>query len=151
MVHSDGSFVEAVHLSTGSFCSQVVRHGSGGSKVLGTLRHMIDSRTGQQSLQATCKIHQRCICWVSNCNHMDLMLNWLGIADENTKEQHQELSTELKKSVGMKVRSNKSWTFLHDIAISCSTTFESVSKVQLGLSCGWDGDGRGVAVVTTKD
>lgn len=106
--HDDGSIVEALFLNQGSITTQVVRNGSSGTKLLGNIRLMVDNKTGQQSLQAQCKVHNsNCKCWISNTNHFDLLLDWLGNADQHVKDKHQELATDLKVSIGMKVRSRK--------------------------------------------
>ncbi len=106
--HDDGSIVEALFLHQGTITTQVVRNGSSGTKLLGNIRSMVDNKTGQQSLQAQCKIHNsNCKCWISNTNHFDLLLDWLGHADQHVQDKHQELATDLKVSIGMKVRSRR--------------------------------------------
>ena len=105
--NSDGSVVEAVIFRSGAIGAQVLRRWSGGTKILGILKHMLDAKTGHQSLQAICKVHSNCRCWITNANHCDLLLNWLGVAEQNVQTRHCELASELKSSIGMKVRSKK--------------------------------------------
>lgn len=74
-------------------------------KRLGGIRLMVDRNKGTQTLQAFCKCHNRCMCWISSTQHCDLLLQWLVEADQQTAEKHRSLCVELKKGIGMKTRS----------------------------------------------
>lgn len=101
---ADGSRVEAKIFSGGSIVAEVVSKSCSGScRPLGQLKAMVDGN-GFETLQARCRVHSKCICWVSNSKHSDLMLQWLSRGEQETVEQHQSSAKELKKSVGMKVR-----------------------------------------------
>lgn len=101
---TDGSVVEAQFLGGGSILAEVVsKHGSS-KKTLGMIKVMVDNKKGTETLQGICKVHSRCKCWLSNTQHSDLLIQWLAKGGNETYERHSVSSTELKKSIGMKIR-----------------------------------------------
>ncbi len=102
----NGFFVEARHYRTGSFVSDVVRCETVSSqeKLLGNLKCIVNKNTNSASLNAICKIHSNCCCWISSVQNSDLLLQWLQEAQNVSKEEHQVLSKDLKRSIGMKIR-----------------------------------------------
>lgn len=98
--------IEARIYSAGTTVAEVVRKPPEKPlRHLGVVKVMIDNSKGLQTLQARCRVHSKCICWLSNCNHTDLLLQWLSKGDSESHEEHQVAATELKRSTGMKVRS----------------------------------------------
>lgn len=100
----DGSVVEASLFSGGSVVADVVYRSGSSVKQLGQLKNMVDNKSGFETLQARCKVHSRCICWISSTRHSDLMLQWLAKGGQESFEQHQASAKELKRSIGMKIR-----------------------------------------------
>ena len=101
---TDGSVVEAHLFGGGSILAEVVsKHGSS-KRTLGMIKVMIDNKKGTETLQGLCKVHSKCKCWLSNSQHSDLLIQWLAKGGDETQEQHSASSTELKKSIGMKIR-----------------------------------------------
>ena len=103
--YPDGSMVQAVYSGHGtSFCT-VERLQAGTSKLLGEIKLLVQSVTGQETLRAICKLHgSNCQCWITNSKDSDLLLQWLAAGEFNSREEHQTLSLELRRSIGMKVR-----------------------------------------------
>jgi hypothetical protein len=84
--------------------ADVVYRSGSSVKQLGQLKNMVDNKSGFETLQARCKVHSRCICWISSTRHSDLMLQWLAKGGQESFEQHQASAKELKRSIGMKIR-----------------------------------------------
>ncbi|CAE7247237.1 unnamed protein product [Symbiodinium sp. CCMP2592] len=101
----DGAKIEVMFGGTGTdFCS-VRRCLNGKVEPLGLVKKLTKTTNGQESLRALCKKHTRCECWVTGGTaHSDLILEWLAVAPKETAESHARLASELKRSVGMKVR-----------------------------------------------
>ena len=76
-------------------------------KLLGTVKRMISTTTGKESLQAICKVHKQCMCWLSNSQNLDLLLEWLSTADQDGPDVHSDSAVALKTSLGMRVRARK--------------------------------------------
>ncbi|CAE7837487.1 unnamed protein product [Symbiodinium sp. CCMP2592] len=81
-------------------------------RVLGVVKRMISTASGAESLQALCRIHKQCMCWLSNSQNLELLLEWLSVAEEDSEtdglssqSHHQDLAVALKQSLGMRVRS----------------------------------------------
>ena len=106
-VESDGSSIEVHHMRSGGIMAQVVmkkpQSPSTKTVVLGEIKTMVDAR-GNESLRGNCKSHSKCVCWIRGGHDADLLLQWLAKGHAVPKEQHAKLSTELKQSLGMKVR-----------------------------------------------
>lgn len=106
-VEPDGSRIEVHHMRSGGIVAQVVRKipqsPSPKTIVLGEIKTMVDAR-GIESLRGNCKSHSKCICWIRGSHDADLLLQWLAKGHTVSKEQHAQLSIELKQSLGMKVR-----------------------------------------------
>ena len=100
----DGSVVELEKCGTSGVIANVYSRSGSTKRILGSVSLMIDHKSGAQSLKATCKVHSQCICWISNSRNADLLFDWLADGRKKTKAGHADLSTELKKSIGMKVR-----------------------------------------------
>ena len=106
-IDSDGGtvFVNSLGPGHGSCIAQVELKRNSSTTVLGVVKHLIDGKTGKGSLQAVCRKHSKCLCWVSNTENSQLLFEWLAEARVATRDHHLNLGTELKKSIGMKVRS----------------------------------------------
>ena len=106
-IDSDGGtvFVNSLGPGHGSTVAQVELRKDSSTTVLGIVKHLIDNKTGKGSLQAVCRRHSKCLCWVSKTEHIQLLIEWLAEARVATRDHHLNLGTELKKSIGMKVRS----------------------------------------------
>ena len=106
-VDSDGSQIEVHHVRRGGVLAEVVMKSpppSSKTKLLGEIKHFVDGR-GNESLKALCKCHSKCICWIRGTQNADLLLQWLAKGPISTIEVHSNESYELKKGIGMKVRS----------------------------------------------
>lgn len=106
-VDSDGSQIEVHHVRRGGVLAEVVMKSpppSSKTKLLGEIKHFVDGR-GNESLKALCKCHSTCICWIRGTQNADLLLQWLAKGPISTIEVHSNESYELKKGIGMKVRS----------------------------------------------
>ena len=101
---TDGSVIEAHIFSDGAIVAEVVSKGATTQKSLGNIKSLVDSTKGHETLQARCKSHKNCMCWLSSNRHSDLLLQWLCKGDQESFEQHQTAAKELKKSIGMKIR-----------------------------------------------
>ena len=106
-VESDGSQIEIHHVRHGGILAQVIMKSpppSSKTKLLGEIKEFVDGR-GCESLRALCKCHSTCICWIRGTSNADLLLQWLAKGPISTVAEHSNLSYELKKGIGMKVRS----------------------------------------------
>ena len=58
------------------------------------------------SYKAHCSIHKSCQCWVQSTDGrlLDQLVDWLAAAPNSTPIEHDKLSKELRRSLGMKVR-----------------------------------------------
>lgn len=103
---ADGSRTEVWKLSRGNVVAQVVKIGVFGSqRILGEVKMMTDGKSGLQTLQAKCKIHSsKCICWISNSKHLDLLVDWVGKGAQESETEHLAMARALKQSIGMRVR-----------------------------------------------
>ena len=103
---ADGARVEAWRFRSGRTVAKVVKTGVFGSeRSLGEVRLMTDGKSGLQTLQAKCKIHSsKCICWISNSKHLDLLMDWAGKGAQATEAEHLVMARALKQSIGMRVR-----------------------------------------------
>ena len=101
----DGSSVVVKLLGKGVAVAQVELRSNSMSTptVLGIVKHMVDVRSGRASLQAVCKQHAKCLCWISNTQNLELLLQWLAESRKSDRDQHARLCHELKRSIGMKV------------------------------------------------
>lgn len=98
--------VVARHHRKGAVLAEVVKCMTLGSeeKSLGQLRCVLNKNGTAASMNAICRIHTSCQCWVSNMESSDLLLDWLVTGDTMRHEEHQALAKDLKRSVGMKIR-----------------------------------------------
>jgi hypothetical protein len=102
-VDPDGSYV-VVKVSKGTIVATVeLQSPNLRPRDLGIVKQMVDFKTGRVSLQAVCRLHSRCICWVSNQQNSDLLCQWLESGRKENRDSHQKLAKELKVSIGMKV------------------------------------------------
>ena len=103
---SDGSQIRVVYEKRGLEICRVehVKSQTNETKILGSIKQMVNRSNGRESLQAVCRQHSSCICWLSNTQHSDLLLGWLASASTEDVSSHQQLAAVLKRSVGMKVR-----------------------------------------------
>ena len=100
-----GFVIEVKHYNVGAFLAEVIKREVGKSEqILGRLKLVLNRTTNYASMNAICKIHTGCQCWLSNIQNSDLLLDWLAQADRCTQQEHQVLARDLKKSLGMKVR-----------------------------------------------
>ena len=87
-----------------------------GQKDLVFTVHAIGKTDGSQSFKCTCKAHsrgkKRCVCWITKFavgevrwELFQALVKWGAAAEASDEQQHAALSSELKKSFGMKVRS----------------------------------------------
>ena len=98
------SFVEARHVKKGALLAEVVRCSTGSvEKLLGHLKFAL-GKNNHASMNAVCKIHTSCQCWVSNETSSNLLLQWLVEADTCDRDDHQTLAKDLKRSLGMRIR-----------------------------------------------
>ena len=101
----DGAKIEVMFGGTGTDYCSMRRSLNGKVESLGSVKRLTKPSNGQESLRALCKKHTRCECWVTGGTaHSDLILEWLAVAPKETAESHARLASELKRSVGMKVR-----------------------------------------------
>ena len=102
----DGSRIRVVYESRGLEICRVehVKPEAQEIEVLGVIKQMTRASTGVDTLQAVCRRHSSCICWMSNTQHLDLLLDWLASASSEDYASHQAMAVQLKTSVGMKVR-----------------------------------------------
>ena len=101
----DGSCIRVVNTGRGLELCRVERERlSSDVKILGVVKRMVAQRTGKESLQAVCKVHPGCICWVSGTAGHDLLVDWLSSADREDATTHQVLAASLKMSLGMRIR-----------------------------------------------
>jgi len=102
------SVVEARHVKKGAVLTEVVRCNpssvENSEKLLGQLKFVLAKSSNHASMNAICKIHRNCQCWVSNETSSHLLLQWLVQADTCDSDEHQSLAKELKKSIGMRIR-----------------------------------------------
>ena len=103
---ADGTRIEALRFSRGNMVAKVVKIGVFGSeKNLGEMKMMTDGKSGLQTLQAKCKIHSsKCICWISNSKHLDLLVDWAGKGAQVSETEHLAMARALKQGIGMRVR-----------------------------------------------
>lgn len=100
-----GFTVEVRSVNQGHLLNEVVKCTEDSKeKQLGQLRLVLNKTTNHASLNAVCKIHSSCRCWISNVENSDLLLQWLGAADSCSHEVHQELAANLKQSIGIAIR-----------------------------------------------
>eukprot|EP00439_Symbiodinium_sp_Y106_P043780 s4291_g5.t1 len=79
----------------------------GAVQVLGSVKLMVKTTSGQESYQAVCKVHSACVCWLSKADHQDLLIEWLSHAHLHDRHEHHQLAMSLKASIGMQVRGEK--------------------------------------------
>ena len=103
-VDPDGQHVFLRRLSSSGTVAQVEVTSGSTTKVLGSVVQLVDPKTGQVTLRAPCKVHSRCVCWISKATNVDLLFQWLADGRNCTPVEHADLSFELKKSIGMKVK-----------------------------------------------
>ena len=103
-VDPDGSKYLVRHLGMGhgTAVAQVECVSNSATKVIGIVKHLVD-KFGKGSFQGVCRLHPRCMCWLSHTKNLDLLCQWLAEAGRTTRDRHIQLATELKKLVGMKV------------------------------------------------
>ena len=97
--------MEVHYQGRGATLAKVVLKSDSNEKILGEIKNMVDQKSGRLSLQAVCKIHRSCNCWLSKGEHADLLMSWLSDAHLKSHQDHKASSIELRKSIGMKVRS----------------------------------------------
>ena len=106
-INADGSQIKVVNSIRGLQLCHVERVPAaprGPARILGSIKRMVAAKNGRESLQAVCKAHSQCQCWLSNTDNLDLLLDWVAHADQCSAAEHETLSNELKLSIGMRVR-----------------------------------------------
>lgn len=103
-VDSGGETVQYKRLGNTGVLVEVELKTASKTRLLGNVTLLVDGKTGNSTLRATCKAHSRCACWISNSRNIDLLIDWLAEGRKHEKDDHQQLAIELKKSIGMKVR-----------------------------------------------
>ena len=102
-----GYTIEVRHIKRGATLAEMFECTLADSreKLLGSLKFVLNKRNNHASLNAICKVHSNCQCWISSATNSDLLFNWLLESRRCSKDDHQILASDLKKSIGMSVRS----------------------------------------------
>lgn len=100
----DGKVVEVSHLAASGTIAHVNLKFQSKLDRLGAVTLLVDQKSGQKSLRASCSVHSKCVCWISNARNADLLFDWLAEGRRNSKDNHLNLAIELKRSIGMKVK-----------------------------------------------
>ena len=77
------------------------QQGTGVTDVLGTIS--ILNFASRPVYKATCRIHKGCECVINSLQESRL-LEWLAVADTVSKDEHVQLSKELRMALGMRIR-----------------------------------------------
>jgi hypothetical protein len=99
--------IEVRHIKRGAVLAEMVERTLADSreKLLGILKFVLNTKSNHGNLNAICKIHSNCQCWISSSTHSDLLFNWLLESRNCSRDNHQILASDLKMSIGMRVRS----------------------------------------------
>jgi len=79
---------------------------TGGRIFLGVLHQV-----GPAGLKATCKLHRRCVCWLTSVPDVNVaeadLVRWFAGGQSASSMQHQEEAARIKTAYGMRVRNRK--------------------------------------------